>query len=75
MTFSSFLFVAVVWMPNGSPQPPVARLEVSLEACMADADEFERDINTENSTESPATALTFDTECHHIYNKSATKDS
>lgn len=75
MTFTTFLFVAVVWMSNGSPQPPVARVEVSLEACVADAQAFTAQAEAINAANSPAMRMSFYMACRLVMNSSEAKPS
>ena len=70
MTFLAFLFTGVVWMANGSPMPPVSRLETSLEACKADAAEFAADVQADNDQNPPTMQLSWHTDCRAVMNGS-----
>lgn len=71
-TFTAFLFSAVVWLSDGSPQQPIARVEVTRAACEAAQAELAAEVATINAQSLPTMQLSFHVEpCKLIRNDSA----
>jgi hypothetical protein len=69
-SFIIFLFTAVLWLPGGSVQPPIVRLELTRETCEADKAELTSKVDAINNGNSPGMRISFHADCRPVLNDS-----